>query len=258
MFGERKKCLLDKQRRAAVTELQLVVKSPTKPFTAAAPPLFLAGLPLIYVFLSSSHTESFHAMQWRAQPSRTQLVIKLLWQCYMTCDHMTGYKLRKSESDELCHRGVSDDWWRWRWQGSHVPTWQLASTASGLTLATHCTGLQMKCKFCKISQKICTTLCNCASALHCIFSTACGALGGGRYVLVKRNYTQWRGIMQRDRCAEFFLHEVCIVSWPWAWAAGGPMIVITVHPITWPTHPPSRPSTNVQCNAMQMQLNTLQ
>ena len=108
---------------------------------------------LIYVFLSSSHTESFHAMQWRAQPSRVQLVIKLLWQCYMTCDHMTGCKLRKSESDELCHRGDSDDWWRWRWQGSHVPTWQLASTASGLTLATHCTGLQMKCKFCKISQK---------------------------------------------------------------------------------------------------------
>ena len=137
----------------------------------------------------------------------------------------------------------------------HVPTSQLAS---GLTLATHCTGLQMKCKFCKISQKICTTLCNCTSALHCIFSPACGALGGGRYVLVKRNYTQCRGIMQRDQSAEFFLHEVCIVSWPWAWAAGGPMIVITVHPITWPTHPPSRPSTNVQCNAMQMQLNTLQ
>ena len=47
----------------------------------------------------------------------------------------------------------------------------------------------------------------------------------------------------------FSYRDVCIVSWPGALAGGVTMIVITVQPITWPDHHPSRPSS-VHCTTI--------
>ena len=119
------------------------------------------------------------------------------------------------------------------------------------------TALVCKCNanFAKYPQNFALCWGTVGSVLHCIFSTVCGALGPGRYVLVKRNYMQCGGIMQTDgRVHSFSYMGACIVSWPWACALGKAMIVITVQPITWPTHPPSRPSTDAvpcKCNSMR-------
>ena len=105
---------------------------------------------------------------------------------------------------------------------AHVPTGQLATlphfhtatlphypldsslpaSASGFTFATHCTGLGANAM--QIWQNIPKNLHNFVQGgLYCIaiLAKVCGALGRRWYVLVIRNYTQWGGIMQRDRCA---------------------------------------------------------
>ena len=78
----------------------------------------------------------------------------------------------------------------------------LPASASGFTFATHCTGLGANAM--QIWQNIPKNLHNFVQGgLYCIaiLAKVCGALGRGWYVLVIRNYTQWGGIMQRDRCA---------------------------------------------------------
>ena len=162
---------------------------------------------------------------------------------------MTGGKHRESESDGCCHWGDSDDWWRcWRQRSrAHLTACQAQPKAS-----PQCTGLQMQCKFCKISQKVCTTLCK--GVLYCIANLAkmCGASGRGWCVLVKRNYTE-------ELCKAL----VCIVF---------PTLYVPLHSLLAPglprrwihdcnhcapnylTSPPPIQASVLQCKTMQMQL----
>ena len=128
----------------------------------------------------------------------------------------------------------------------HVPNWQLGSSAWGFASTTPTQVVRaMGCANNANDAKYLQNLSQFSTSINA-YCLKCGSLRPLEAVCSCQMRLQALCAMHyaRKLCKgrgvhTFSYRDVCIVSWPRALAGGVTMIVITVHPITWPDHHPS-------------------